>query len=300
MIVRSIQKIAKCFGISDFFIGLTVLSIGTSFPEIFTHILSSIKILYHDEHAFTLSTIAVGTNVGSNLIQITLITGICGLTGLITTTKKFLRQDYLFMLFAIFLVWIFSLNYTISMTEGLFLSALYIGYLIYLTWREDVWEKVNDNEECRENKAIQVQSVLVIIGFAILLYSANLVLDSGVFFSETYGISGSLIGALIVGVCTALPELTTALVSLFYKSPGFSLGTLIGSNITNPMLALGIGAAISEYEIDDNILWFDLPFWFIVSVIALAFFRSGLRLHKKEAGVLIGLYIAYLSLRVWM
>src|SRR3989338_7385888 len=125
LVITSSQRIAKSLNISEAFIGLTILSIGTSFPEIMTHIVSSIDILKGIEA----SGIAVGTNVGSNLFQITFVVGLVGLLLTIKSNRTMIHRDYLIMLGSILLLWLFSLNGRIGRLEGVILALLYVAYL---------------------------------------------------------------------------------------------------------------------------------------------------------------------------
>ncbi|MBW2985560.1 calcium/sodium antiporter [Candidatus Woesearchaeota archaeon] len=287
IIVEYARKIARAFNVSDAFIGLTVLSIGTSLPEIFTHIISSINILNGIES----SGVAVGTNIGSNIIQITLILGVIALLTKVKTDKKILKMDYPIMLGSILLVFIFSLNGFIGHIEGFFLVSAYIIFLVWLSHKEKLIDK-------NPQKLELFHFLSLIVGFALLITSTKSVVNSALSLSHIWGVSESLIGVLIIGAATALPELTTALIALFRGSTSMSLGTLIGSNITNPLFALGIGAIISGYTIDASILWYDLPFWFFISLLAMLFFKRKMLLEKKEAITLIMFYIAYAILRI--
>jgi cation:H+ antiporter len=294
IIVKHGQSIARHVGISEFFIGLTILSIGTSIPEIFTHIVSSLKILKTPENIETLSGIAIGTDLGSNIIQITIIVGIVGLMGVLKPTKKFMNTDYLIMIVGIMLLWFFSeTGQLISRLEGVILAGSYIAYLYYLTKQEKVEDKFHHNKQYSPIISLLSMS----FGFFVVLISADFILDAAILAADTYNISGSTIGALILGVCTALPELTTALIGIKRRAAGISVGTLIGSNITNPLFALGIGAAISTYTVDDTILAVDFPFWFTISVLGWIFFRSNLRVDKKEATILAFSYGIYVYMR---
>jgi len=300
IIVINAKSIARTLKISEFFIGLTILSIGTSLPEIFTHIMSSIKILMQHEAIQTLSGIAVGTNIGSNIIQITFITGLSGCIAVIYTSKEFLKRDYIIMLFSILLLWIFTLNNYISQFEGVVLVLFYLGYMYYLYQHEKINEKIDNNHKNGVKNGIKIKLAKISLGLVFLIICANYILDVAVYTTEYFNISGSLIGTLIIGVCTALPEFTTSVIGLLKKSSGLSLGTLVGSNITNPTLALGIGAAISGYRIDNVIVWFDIPFWFIVSFIILFFFWRDLKLYRSEGVFLVGFYIAFVVLRIFV
>lgn len=294
--VNGSKSVAKKLGISEFFIGLTILSIGTSLPEIFTHIVSALRILREPANILTISGIAVGTNIGSNIIQITLIAGIAGLVSTIHATKRFMRQDYVFMLMGILILWFFCLDSMVTRLEAVVLIILYLLYLVRLGSQENLKDKMKNHNHASYSWDI----FKMVAGLFLLVACAKLTLDSAVFFADYFHIAGSLIGALIIGVATALPELTTAVTALIKKSSGLSLGTLVGSNITNPLLALGIGAAISTYKIDDSILWYYIPFWFVASLVAFFFLWRKLKLEKWEALILILAYPFFVIVKLFL
>lgn len=296
MTIGGSKTIAKKLGISEFFIGLTILSIGTSLPEIFTHIISASRILREPENIVTLSGIAVGTDIGSNIFQITFITGVAGLVATIHTTKKFMQRDYVFMLFGIFVLWFFCLDSMVTRLEATILIIMYIVYLWKLGSAEHFMHKMKNGRE----KNYAWDGFKIVAGLFLLVACAELVVDSAMFFSRMFDIAGSLIGALIIGIATALPEFTTVVVALLKKSSGLSLGTLIGSNITNPLMALGIGAGISTYRIDTDILWIYIPFWFVISLVGFLFFARGYKLYRWEALILIFSYPAFVIFRLFL
>ncbi len=288
IVVNAAQKIARSLNISEAFIGLTILSIGTSLPEISTHIIASIDILKGIEA----SGIAVGTNIGSNIIQITFILGFIALLTKVRSDKKILKRDYFVMLGSIILLFLLSLNARIGRLEGIFITVAYIVYLILIARKEKIVEKNPFKTDYLKD------GLLIIGGIVALLYSANVVVSNALKISDLWNLSGSFIGTMMIGVSTALPELTVALRAILKGSTGISLGTLIGSNITNPMFALGIGAIISGYTISPVLTYFDLPFWFFVSLIALFFLWRKLKLEKKEAIALIILYVVYVAIKL--
>ncbi|MBU0536208.1 MAG: calcium/sodium antiporter [Nanoarchaeota archaeon] len=289
LVINSSQRIAKSLNISEASIGLTILSIGTSLPEITTHIVSSIDIL----NGVEASGIAVGTNVGSNLFQITMVMGIVGLFVTIKSNDIIIKRDYLLMLGAILLLWLFSLGGFISRLEGIILAGIYLMYLIYLSKKEKVRDK-----NPYQTKYIK-DFILIAAGIALLLFSADFVVDKAIILSENWGIAESFVGTLIIGLGTALPELTTAIIGLMKGANDLSLGTLVGSNITNPMLALGIGAAISGYTVDKYLLWFDIPVWFLFSLIILMFFYRSHKLNRSEAVLCILMFLSYFGFKVF-
>ena len=296
--INGATGIAKKLKISYLFVGLTILSIGTSLPEIFTHIASSWKIL----NGIEASGVAVGTNIGSNIIQITLIMGMIGIFAIIKSSKQIQKRDGLIMLGAIALLWLLGLDGFISRWEG---AALAILYAVYIWWisrdEKSIKELIDPHHKPLNGKKhhIGVDISNIFVGLVLLGLASIWVVDNTLFFANHFGIEQTFFGLVIIGVSTALPELTTAVRGVMKGVKSMSLGVLIGSNITNPMLALGIGAAISGYSISPTITWFDLPFWFGISALALLFFRNNNRLDKHEAAILILAYLCYVGYKIY-
>jgi cation:H+ antiporter len=296
LLIWALQIISARLKISGTFLGLTVLSIGTSFPEIGTHIIASIDIL----RGIEASGVAVGTNIGSNLMQITLILGLIALITKVHATEKLIKRDYAVMMFSIILLFIMCLNGGISRFEGFLLVALYIIYLRKLGKVEHFIEKVGDKKNRKQGDGTWKYGFYTILGLALLLVTANLVVSSAVQLSQIWGIEESAIGAVLIGFGTALPEFATAITALRKKLTGMSVGVLIGSNITNPLFGIGIGALISGYSVGKHLTFFDLPAWFFVSFVALFLFWRGKTnyIEKWGAVTLILLYFAYILTRL--
>ena len=297
--INGATEIAKKLKISYLFVGLTILSIGTSLPEIFTHVASSWKIL----NGIEASGVAVGTNIGSNIIQITLILGIVGILATIKSSKQIQRRDGPIMLGAIALLWLLGLNGFISRIEGILLAALYVIYIYYISRNEKSIKALIDPHHKPIGKTKRHHIMLdiseVLFGLALLGAGATWVVNNTLFFANHFGIEQTFIGLVVIVVSTALPELTTAVRGVMKGAKSMSLGVLIGSNITNPMLALGIGAAISGYTIAPTLTWFDIPFWFGISALALLFFRNNNRLDKHEAVILALAYVGYVAYKFY-
>ncbi len=292
-VINGSITLAKKLNINETFIGLTILSIGTSLPEIFTHIIASSNILLGKISMETASNISIGTNIGSNIIQITLITGLLGLLTTIHTNKKILKQDYTTMLGGIALLFIIGLDGRITRFEGTFIVLTYLAYLYFLQRKEKAVQKIRTNES-----NISKDILIITIGLIILIFAADKVLIGASHLANIWGVTESLIGIVLIGVSTALPELLTALRGILKGRTGLSLGTLIGSNITNPMLALGLGAIISEYTVENIIQYFDIPFWFVSSGVIYFFFKSGFKLGKIESSIMVISYIGFIYFRI--
>ena len=138
-------------------------------------------------------------------------------------------------------------------------------------------------------------------GIAVLIFAADLVLDNAMTIAAANGLSESFIGVMIVGTSTCLPELSTAIVGALKKAGGISIGTLIGSNITDPLLSLGIGSLFGGFTTDPALLRYDIPFWFAASCIALLVLHSDrLTLNKYDGGALIVLYGIFVMTKLFV
>lgn len=298
IVIDRAMRIAKRLNISGFFIGLTVFSIGTSLPEIAIHIISSVNILRGVGDIDVLSGLVIGTNIGSNIAQITFITGVVTLFGVLKATKKFLKVDYMIMIGAIVVTFLVMLNGVISRLEGAVLFLMYAGYLYYISRSDQVMMKVTKGLADKDRMKTVNNMLVLVGGLIVLLLSADRVAKLAELFSERYGISGSLLGTTLVGLTTSLPELMTAITALKRKNMGMSFGTLVGSNITNPLMGIGIGAMISTYTSDPAIVWYDLPFYFAISVVLLLIAFKKLTLNRFVGLFLIISYFAYLLGRI--
>lgn len=303
-VVEGAKNIAKKLKISYVLIGLTIISIGTSIPEIMTNLFAGLKI----RQGIDAAGIAVGTNIGSDIIQITFILGFTALFGTMYATKRLLKIDGLMVLFSIIAVFLVGITgYNVNFFEGAVLLIIYLAYLGYIINHEKVIDKVMyeiDNKDNNHKKGYSKNILLIIFGIAILIFASDLVVGSALKLAEVWGVAQSFIGVMIIGVGTGLPELSTAMRAIFKKAGGISIGTLIGSNITDPMLSLPIGAMAAGsigLNFDKNLLFFDIPFWFIASIIALLLFRRNMKIGKKdkrEGLALIGLYILFVFLKL--
>ncbi len=312
-VVESAKNIAEKLNVSHALVGLTIISIGTSIPEIMTNFFAGLKVRLGIEA----SGIAVGTNIGSDITQITFILGFTALLGTMYATKKLLRRDFPMVLFSIVAVFIVGITgFRVGFFEGAILLAIYFVYLYYISEHESVMGKVKhklnkiDKGRFLRNLLVRAfkrgyiyDAILMALGMAILVIVSDMVVESAIMLAEVWGVTQSFIGVMLVGVGTGLPELSTAIRAIFKKAGGISVGTLIGSNITDPMFSLPVGAMASGIGLtfDKNLLFFDIPFWFIASIIAFSMFvikkRIG-RSDKKQGMVLIGLYILFVFLKL--
>ncbi|MBU1019058.1 MAG: calcium/sodium antiporter [Patescibacteria group bacterium] len=292
MVVDSGKAVAHRLGVSELFIGLTIVSIGTSLPEIMVSVFSGVK---------EASDIAIGTMVGSCLTQITLILGIAGLIHNIKADRKAIRVDGTMLLLAIVLFWLTLFTGGIMTPfEAVILILIYIAYLVFTARHDSKAKEVAElGSHERQGFPIGLRILFLVIGFGILIFSGNLVLDNSLLIAEYFDLSAAFVGVMIIGVATCLPELSTAVIAAFQGASGIAIGALIGSNITDPLLSASIGALFNGFEAGNHLLYFDIPVWFLGSVLALSLLhRKKLTLFRWEAAALIVFYLGFVGVKI--
>ena len=242
----------------------------------------------------SVSALVVGTNIGSDIFQQNFILPLVAIIGVVVVEKKHLIKDMGGLILAAVLVLLFSLNGTISRLEG---GILFFGYLAYLFLLKK--HSMADGNASLNHKAKHVGKdiMIIIVSFIVMAFAADQMLRNSVLIVKDLDISASFFGIVLLGIVTAFPELITALVAVFKKKAKISAGVLIGSNITNPMFALGLGALISGYSVPSVVVMFDLPIKIITGLLILWFLWDK-KMRKCEAGLLILLYFAYILFRM--
>lgn len=291
ILIRYSSKLAAHFGVSDAVLGLTIISVGTSLPEIFSHLVGSVRILDDPSRMDVLSGLLIGGNIGSDIFQQLVLIGMVALFGYMVMQKENIHFEAGALLAATILVLALGLDGKFGRIDGVILVVVYIGYLWKLMHRG-----IDDHGikgECNVKSSI----ALVIISLAVLLFAANTVLKSSESLLAGSAISASLFGVLILGIMSALPELVTSGMAIARGRGDVSVGVLFGSNVTNPLLALGLGAIISTYTVPSSVLLLDLPFKAVTAAgIYYILFKRG-RIGLLGGIVLITLFLAYLFAR---
>ena len=304
-VIESAKQLSKKIKVSHVFIGLTVVSIGTSLPEIFTNIYSGISNL----KGIAASGLAVGVNIGSSIGQMTFVVGLVALAGTLRATRKTLERDGVFILLSILLVFLMGMSGSISRIEGIILIIFYAVYIFFLSRDErrkgkDVLAEAEDLIEIKV-KGLRSHPVVVVvfllIGLGLLILGSKFVVDNALRIADGFKLAQTFVGVVIIGVGGFLPELSTAIKGILKKAHDISLGTLIGSNITNPLFSMGLGATISGLAFNRNLLMFELPFWALTVVTVMILLKKNMfvaKSEKKEGFVLIGLYFFFLLMKL--
>ncbi len=314
-VVISLENISERFGVSQLLVGLVILSIGTSLPEIFVSLVGGIdKVTGIDPN---IDGIVIGNKVGSFFTQITLILGILGLGESIFISKWELRREGTMMFVSVLIFFVCALDGKLIFIEALIMIGAYISYLYVVVKSEKKRKKaeleikiflakrdglevshLEDSHKPKKTQPFKKEIAFFIIGLVILLIGAELTLFSAHDLAKEIGVPEILVGILIVGLGTSLPELVADLTALKRNSNGIAIGDILGSNICDILLATSVGVLIVDFNVPPVILYFDIPVLLVAIGIALYFLWTKNSLKKREAVFLIVFYAVYAILRI--
>jgi cation:H+ antiporter len=294
VIVRNAVALAHRYHLSGGFIGLTILSIGTSIPEIMTHVVASLNIVQQPDSMDTLSALVVGANIGSDIFQQDFVLPLVGLIGTIVVVRSELHEQVGALTAAAVLLWLFSVGGLITRLEGLVLVMAYLAYLLFLARHNHLVENIANNSNPSRRGRVWVQLGLILLCFLLVAFVTDLVVAAAVVLVDLLPLSASFFGVLFIGIAAALPELSTALVSIIKGEREVSAGILIGSNVTNPLLGVGAGAVISGYTIPGVVIYYDLPVKIATAGLLYLFLLRHEDLNRREAYTLIAVFLLYL------
>jgi cation:H+ antiporter len=288
-LVRGSSALALRLGVTPLVVGLTVVAFGTGSPELFV----SVEAAYKGE-----SGIALGNVVGSNISNVALILGLSALARPMKVRSELIRREMPLMIAVTLLLCLLLLDGTLSRVEGLGLAVGSIAYtaFAYIMARRDRSAVVAEEFEdalTRPRRAAWVDMAFVVAGFAALLIGARLLLGGATVMAERFGVSQIVIGLTIVAVGTSLPELATSVVASARGEADVAFGNVIGSNILNILLILGVAAMIRPIEAQ-GLRLLDLGVMVASAVLVLPLMWRGWVLNRWEGAVLVAGYVAYL------
>jgi cation:H+ antiporter len=312
-VIIGLENIAARLHVSHILVGLTILSIGTSLPEIAVSIIGGFdKILGIDPN---IDGIVIGNKVGSFLTQITLIIGILAASQPIFVSKWELRREGPMLVISVLIFLVFSLDGVLSQFEALSMIIIYFAYLSLVIWSERRLVKTKCELQYLEKQRLDPVCIepveathktsskfkdvgIFFIGLIILLFTAEITLLSAHDLSRAFHIPENVVGILLVGLGTSLPELIADITAIRRESYGLAVGDILGSNICDILLATGSGAVIVSFNVPMIILVFDIPVLFLALFLALYFLWSQKTLKRWEGILLISFYAVYAILKL--
>ncbi len=284
--------IARNLGVPSFIVGLTIVAIGSSAPEM---VISTVA-------SFAGSPgLAVGNAIGSNIVNIAVVLPIAALICPLLIRSDILRREMPLMLIFSFIAAYMLMDQYFSRIEGMILGVLLIVHLIWLTYsgfRLKNKDKLLDEivEELPDEMPTGRATFWVIIGLIFLILSSDLLITGATRIALNLGISETIIGLTIVAIGTSLPELAASIAAALKKEHEMVLGNIIGSNIFNILAVLGIAGSITAIHIEPEIIYRDLP-TMLAFTVGMYFLSHGYgkeaRIGRTEAVVLLLGYVVY-------
>lgn len=248
LLVKSATSIAKKFGLSEILIGLTIVALGTSLPEVFITITSAI-----DGH----SDLIIGNAIGSCICNFLFVIGLSSLIRPVKFQKRIIRVHLPIGIFVMLLL-LFLGNteklgeaQTITRGQGVVLLLCTLAYILYTIYEEkkakdkEFDEKMIKDVKSKENSSITRIIIYMVLGILGLKFGSDFVVDNAIIIAENFGLSERFIGMTIVAIGTALPEIITGIISAKRGEADLLLGNITGSNILNLCLLIGLGAVIN-------------------------------------------------------
>lgn len=293
MLVKGVKDFATAAGLSYFFIGVAFVSIGTSIPEIAVSIAGAV----HGLNGADASGIVVGNAIGSALTQVSLFIGILAFLMPLYLTRREVFRHAGMLIAAILLVFGLGVDGSFGLIDGLVMIGAYIAYyLIMLTSEKVTREGSANNLTTRAFRDV----LYAVIGLGIVLVCSDIVVDNAIRLTQEWAVSQSLVGVLLVGFGTGLPELSVALASAKQRVMSISVGNLIGSNICDLLLSLGIGTTVAGFTVAPEILRFDIPVLLFLSGVLLLFWYTRQKISKLEGVILVSLYVTYVAIKLFI
>ena len=275
--------IAKKFRISNLVIGMTIVAYGTSTPELAASIAAA------GDH----SAIILGNIIGSNIANVGMVIGIAAIIVPLAVRKSVLRKEIPIMLGVSFLLVLLSIDGELSTYDGILLLAG-LGVFAYYTFRDAMKQRTENKDEIKPGKNnIYLKSAgLIGIGVALLYVGAILTVDNAVILAKEFGLSEKIIGLTVIAIGTSLPELITSVIAIRKGHADIGVGNIIGSNIYNILMIMGVGAALGGVMVGADV-YVDYAIMIIFSLSLLIALKTGIIGRTMGICLTIG-YVSYL------
>ena len=275
------SALARRMNVSEIIIGLTIVAAGTSAPELFVSLVSALK---------GTPDMAIGNVVGSNTMNAMLIVGCAAVVAPMSISRNTVRKDIPFAVAASVLLPLLAIDAAIGRIDGIILLAGFAAFMYYTLSQAKTGEADPSDETKMQNPWLSV--FFVVLGLALLVIGSNIFVDSASRVAYALGLSEAVVGLTIVAGGTSLPELATSVVAARKGQSAIAIGNVIGSNVFNILMILGLTATISPMQIQ-GITHIDLLMMLGSIVMVWLFSRTKYTVERWEGALLAVVYIAY-------
>ena len=287
--VEGSAAVAKKFKIPSVIIGLTIVALGTSAPELAVSLTASIR---------NANELAISNVVGSNIFNLLLICGLCGVISPLVVKKSIIKKEFPFaILTGILMLGLCYINMNLGRIDGIILMILFVLFIAYMI--RVALKSKNSGEQEAETETIKSMPlfralVYIGLGIAAIIYGSDMVVESASTIASLLGLSQNLIGLTIVAMGTSLPELVTSVVATRKNQLDIAVGNVIGSNIFNVLWIIGISSCISPMVVTmENVI--DLIILAVVSIISYLFVIRDHTINRWEGATMILMYAGFVT-----
>lgn len=295
LLVRGAVGIATRWGISPLVIGMTVVAMGTSAPELVVSV---------DAALSGAPGLALGNVVGSNIANVLLILGVSGLVRSIQTSPQAFYPDSVTLLGGSLVFVLLCLSGTLGFMQGAVLLVLFFAFLWLSYWRESHEPEGTANPHVQEvediqgvPKALWLMLLEIAIGMAALAGGAEMLVHGGSSIARELGVSEEVIGLTLIALGTSLPELAASVMAALRSHTDVALGNVVGSNLFNILGVAGVTATIAPLPVPDQLVRFDVWVMLASAVVVVPMLVWGWKLHRATAGVFLASYIGYIGIQ---
>ncbi len=274
-IIEESEKIALHYNISPFVIGATLVALGTSLPEMAVSMSASLK---------GSGDIAVANVIGSTIFNIALVLGsVFIISKKIQPNRDLFAKDSAWALFPILVFILMGIDGKLNIVDGILFLILMVAYLTFLINSNQVEEIEND---LNKEKFTWFKTIgLLFVGFVLTIGGADFAIDSAGNIARDFGISEWIIGLFLVAFGTSLPELTISIKAALNNNADLAIGNIIGSNVANFTMVLGLSSIVNVLNVDLSANFFDIAAAFILSLMLV--FITANKLYNKSAGIVL-------------
>ena len=284
-IVDSASSLAVSFSIKPIIIGLTIVAFATSAPELLVSLTAAYK---------GSGGVSIGNIIGSNIINIALVIGCTAILKPIEINKESVRFELPFMIFVSALFWIMCIDGKLGRIDGIILLFILAFFLLYGILNAKANIVCQSDIKTNSKKSILKDSFFIILGLIGLALGADLTVKGAIGIATEMGLSELFIGMSIVAMGTSLPELTTSLIAIKKGKNEISLGNVVGSNLFNICMVMGIVGVLNPIPIAKKLNYFEFPAMIFISLMLLIFSKIEYKITKKHGYFFISCFVIFL------
>lgn len=286
LLVEGSASTAIMFAVRPVIVGLTVVSLATSAPELLVSLVAAVK---------GSEGISLGNILGSNVINVALVLGASALIKPVSIHQRVARVELPYMILISCIFWGLCLDGGLSRTDGMILIALLIAFLGYGVATAGNKSETGESGRDRTPSRILKNTTYVMAGIVMLAYGANFVVKEAIEMAQVIGLSQTFIGISVVALGTSLPELATSVVAASRGQSDISVGNVVGSNLFNICLVMGVVGLFNPMSVSASLHWFEFPFMIFICFVLNGIALAGGGVGKRGGSLFIILFFVYMG-----